>query len=86
MRHDHRAEAVCFNGNANLVGTTDGKTMNGYCLNLQSSNVDGSFVILLNGTGRVTTTSRRSSPTRPQLQEKRAWGWTRTTASRCVSS
>jgi hypothetical protein len=40
-----------FNGNANLQGTSDGKTLDKYCLNLQSPNVDGSFVILLDGTG-----------------------------------
>ena len=33
------------------MGTSDGKTMDGYCLNLQSPNVDPSSVILLNGTG-----------------------------------
>jgi hypothetical protein len=39
------------NDNANLSGTTDGKTLDSFCFNVQSPNVAGSFVILSTNCG-----------------------------------
>jgi hypothetical protein len=35
-----------MNDSANFEGTTDGQTLNGYCFNVQSPDVSGSFVVL----------------------------------------
>jgi len=35
-----------INNSANFEGTTDGKTLDGYCFNVQSPDVSGSFVVL----------------------------------------
>jgi hypothetical protein len=38
-----------INDSANLEGTADGKTLDGYCFNVQSQNTPGSFVVLGSG-------------------------------------
>lgn len=40
-----------INDSANIEGTTDGRTLNGYCFNVQNQNTPGSYVILANGSG-----------------------------------
>ena len=45
----HPQQQWSFNDEANLEGTSDGKTLDGFCFNVQTPNATGSFVVLANG-------------------------------------